>query len=283
MSSQPGHQVHVVINHVHVAFEHPEQTGKSIKERAGIPHDHLLCLDQNHQYGEGGCEPKHATLEELAVIDDGERIALTEGQHFFSLAVPAQGTVTVTINRKRYVFADAHQTGRTIKERAGIPLSDVLFLDRPHDDEVIADGHKITLKCGDTFHSAPPANYGKVGLELNPENVGFARFDVLPQPDGWVFLIVHDYELPDAFQPYAVRLLVKLPPLFPEAAPDMFWVSPEVRLANGAAPQGTSMETVLGQPWQRFSWHLLPGAWSPGMSTLRDFMRCVRARAEKRN
>jgi hypothetical protein len=38
------------------------------------------------------------------------------------------------------------------------------------------------------------------------------------------------------------------------------------------------MENLLGMDWQRFSWHLTPGAWKPGVSTLRDFMRCIAAR-----
>ena len=55
----------------------------------------------------------------------------------------------MTIDRKEYEFADPHQTGKSLKERAGIPLGDVLFLDRPHDDEVITDDTKIVLKMGE--------------------------------------------------------------------------------------------------------------------------------------
>jgi hypothetical protein len=63
----------------------------------------------------------------------------------------------------------------------------------------------------------------------------------------------------------------------------MFWLSPQIRTPSGVVPHGTSIETVLGTPWQRFSWHLKPGAWRPGLSTLRDYMRCVRTRLERRN
>jgi hypothetical protein len=190
-------------------------------------------------------------------------------------------TVTVKINGNEYDFADPHQTGRSIKERASIPLTDVLFLDRPHEDEVIADDTKINLKRDDCFHSAPPANYG--GLPLDAADVGSDQFEVVKQADGWTFLIVSGYVLPEGYSPSNVRLLVKLAPTFPDAAPDMFWLTPHIRTAAGAAPQGTSTETLLDEQWQRFSWHLLPGAWRPGRSTLRDYMRCVRARLEKRN
>lgn len=190
-------------------------------------------------------------------------------------------SVTVIINNRPFEFADPHQTGRSLKERAGIPLTDVLFRDRPHEDEVIADDTKVLLKRGDRFHSSPPANYGAPSIAVG--DVGFARFDSLPQPDGWTFLIVHGYPLPSGLTPAVADLLVKLPPAFPDAAPDMFWLSPHIRTPAGGVPQGTSIETLLGAPWQRFSWHLNPGAWRPGVSSLRDYMRCVRARLERRN
>jgi hypothetical protein len=276
-----NHNVHVFINNARYSLEHPEETGRAIKQRAVIPLDHVLCLEvgHHHMHDECGCERKREGAE-LKVIENDQAVALENGQHFWSHAEATHG-VTVTINRKDYEFADPHQTGRTIKERANIPLTDVLFLDRPHEDEVIADDTKVTLKCGECFHSAPPANYGRPAIDA--ASVGFDRFDVAAQPDGWTFLIVKEYPLPDGFLPNVARLLVKLPPSFPDAAPDMFWLDPQVRTASGGAPQGTSIECLLGGQWQRFSWHLLPGAWRPGTSTLRDYMRCVRARLEKRN
>lgn len=189
--------------------------------------------------------------------------------------------IHVSINNQPFEFADPNQTGLSLKERARIPLGDVLFLDRPHEDEVITNDMHVILKSGERFHSSPPANYGD--SPIGQADVGFPRFEGVKQPDGWTFVIVHDYPLPSGFLPATVDLLVKLPPSFPDAAPDMFWVKPQVRTATGAAPQGTSMEPLMGTSWQRFSWHLNPGVWRPGVSTLRDFMRCVRARLERRN
>jgi hypothetical protein len=280
--SHPQHHVRVFINRTGYVFEQRETTARAVKERAGVPLDHLLCVDlgQDHAHEECGCERK-TRGEELVVIDNDQTIVLEDGQHFWSVAPATHGSVRVTINRKEYEFADPHQTGRSIKERAGIPLTDVLFLDRPREDDVVANDTKIMLKCDECFHSEPPANYGRPTIDA--ASVGFERFEVVPQADGWTFLIVSDYPLPEGFAPNLVRLLVKLPPLFPDAAPDMFWLNPQVRTASGSQPQGTSVEQLLEEQWQRFSWHLLPGAWRPGTSTLRDFMRCVRARLEKRN
>lgn len=279
--SQTDRNVHVFVNHARYWFEPREQTGRAIKERGCVPLDHVLCLEVGHQHShdECGCD-RNRHGAELKVVDDDQMITLENGQHFWSHVAASHGII-VTINRKEYEFADPHQTSRSLKERAGIALTDVLFLDRPHEDEVIADDTKIVLKCEDCFHSAPPANYG--APQVATIDVGFNRFEILAQPDGWTFVVVPDYPLPDCFSPVSVRLLVKLPPTFPDAAPDMFWLNPQVRTASACAPQGTSIEMLLGAQWQRFSWHLLPGAWRPGTSTLRDYMRCIRTRLEKRN
>jgi len=269
------HAITIHVNHAQVNFEHLDQTGRSIKERAYIQLDHVLCLDDGAACG---CEHR---LEELTVVGDDESVHLESGQHFWSIA-PAGHGVTVRINGQPYEFRNPHQTGRSLKARAGIPSSDVLFLDRPSEDQVIPDDAKIVLSCDDKFHSSPPANYG-YGSQIATVDVGYENFQTVKQSDGWTFLVVPDYQLPDGFLPRSIQLLIKLPPLFPDAAPDMFWVSPNVRLDNGNAPQGTSTESVMGSNWQRFSWHLQPGAWRAGISTLRDYMRCIRARFEKRN
>lgn len=274
----------VFINQSKVEFESAGQTGRSIKERACIPADHTLCIEADRkpdEHGGCGCDDGGSTGE-LVVIPDDRAVKLKSGQRFWSVA-PVKHGVTVTVNAKEYEFADPHQTGRSLKERAGIETADVLFRDRPGEDEVVTDDAKIVLECGDKFHSSPPANYGSA-VVVSAADVGFDRFEAMKQPDGWTFLMVPNFPVPEGFTPRATQLLIKLPPQFPDAAPDMFWVSPHVRVEPGnGAPQGTSTEILLGGEWQRFSWHLLPGAWKAGSSTLRDYLRCVRARFEKRN
>jgi hypothetical protein len=187
-----------------------------------------------------------------------------------------QHSIHIFINRKKYDLTNPVQTGRALKELAGIALTDVLFLQRPGDDEVVGDDTPVTLKNGDHLHSQPPANYG--------DEPRYADVQRLPQPDGWTYHIYNGYRLPPEYRPDVIRLLVKLPPTFPDAQPDMFWVSPAVCIAaTGAAPAGASIETVLGESWQRFSWHLVQGAWRAGASDLRDYLRCILGRFERRN
>jgi hypothetical protein len=186
--------------------------------------------------------------------------------------------IHIFINKKKYEVDNPVQTGASLKELAGIPLNDVLFLQRPGEDEVIPNHAKITLKNGEHFHSQPPADYGLGAALLEEAGVALDRATLHTEAGGWVFVVISNYELPAGFAPNRVDLLVKLPPGFPDAAPDMFWIHPEVRAPNGAVPKATSSEHLLGKNWQRFSWHLAPGAWKPGVSELRDFLRCIYSR-----
>lgn len=189
--------------------------------------------------------------------------------------------IHVFINQGKFDLESPDQTGSSLKSLAGIATADVLFLQQPGDDQVIANDARVTLKNGDHLHSQPPADYGAVSSALLEAELGPGRGVLHPADGGWSFLVIPEYQLPAGFSPDRVQLLLKLPPTFPDAAPDMFWVSPQVRAPNGCLPRATSPERLLGQEWQRFSWHLAAGAWKPGVSTLRDFLRCVAARFQR--
>lgn len=185
-------------------------------------------------------------------------------------------TRTIVINDKKYEVDEHVVTGAFLKRLAGIPPGDTLFQKQRGDDLVIANDQKVKLKDGDEFFSQPAADYGDV-------LAGIEGAELLPQADRWTFVVFPKFELPDAYTPRVVKLLVKLPPLFPQAQPDMFYLSPAVHLNGGGLPQATSATPLLGEQWQQFSWHLKPGAWRPGKSDFRDYMRCIRARLERRN
>ncbi|RNL64478.1 multiubiquitin domain-containing protein [Zhongshania marina] len=192
-------------------------------------------------------------------------------------------SIRIFINKQKFELDNSVQTGASLKQLAGISLQDVLFLQSHGDDEVIANDSEITLKNGSHLHSQPPADYGFGSADLGDEGIDCSRAAFHEQPNGWSFLVISDYKLPEGFEPNQVDLLIKLPPAFPDAQPDMFWVHPPVKTSAGTLPQSTCNENLLGGNWQRFSWHLKPGAWQPGISTLRDFMRCIAARFLRKN
>jgi hypothetical protein len=98
------------------------------------------------------------------------------------------------------------------------------------------------------------------------------------QEGGMIALVIKEWPLPEGYEPPAVELLVRLPPGFPDAPPDMYWCNPPVRLAgSGAYPQAADLfEQHLGQQWQRFSRHLPPGAWQPGRDSLESYLALIR-------
>lgn len=102
---------------------------------------------------------------------------------------------------------------------------------------MIANEATVTLKNGDQLHSQPPADYGTLGVPivdiLADAGIDPAFATVHPASDGWTLLVLSEYQLPDGYTPNRVRLLVKLPPTYPDAAPDMFWVIPAVRAPDG--------------------------------------------------
>ena len=97
-----------------------------------------------------------------------------------------------------------------------------------------------------------------------------------PQPHGWLFFVISNYLLGRAFTPTTSDLLVKIPPTYPYAGLDMFWVQPEVRLANGTMPANSSLETLLDRQWLRFSWH--PANWRYGVDNLSTFLSFINER-----
>jgi hypothetical protein len=103
------------------------------------------------------------------------------------------------------------------------------------------------------------------------------------QEAGMIALVVKDWRLPAGYEPREVELLVRLPAGFPDAAPDMYWCDPPVRLAGtGAYPQAADLfEQHLGRQWQRFSRHLPPGAWQPGLDSLESYLALIKSDLER--
>lgn len=95
---------------------------------------------------------------------------------------------------------------------------------------------------------------------------------------GSLYVIIGDYILPPPYSPQSVELLIKLPPGYPSAKPDMFWTSPDVKLPGGSWPKSCEHhEDHFGRDWQRWSRHFPDGRWRPGTDSLRTYMAAIRA------
>jgi hypothetical protein len=92
-----------------------------------------------------------------------------------------------------------------------------------------------------------------------------------------VNLVISDYELPPGYDVTHADLLLRLPNGFPDARPDMFWLSPAVAFEGGAIPPGSEQrEVYVERSWQRWSRHLSENDWRPGIDNLQSYLRFVR-------
>jgi hypothetical protein len=96
------------------------------------------------------------------------------------------------------------------------------------------------------------------------------------QVDGDVLVIrLSDYPLPVGLSVASAEVMFRLPSGYPDTAPDMWWILPALTTASGGQIQATSPEYHLGLTWQRWSRHLPPGAWRPGVDSIKSFIKLM--------
>jgi Prokaryotic E2 family E len=114
---------------------------------------------------------------------------------------------------------------------------------------------------------------------LEREHLSFEEFDEA----GFHCVVLRDFQVPVGYSIPHTNLLIRLPPGFPDAAPDMWWCDPPIRIAaTGSYPVAAELiETYGGRPWQRFSRHFQPGQWRPGRSGLETYLAVIRRDLER--
>jgi hypothetical protein len=91
-------------------------------------------------------------------------------------------------------------------------------------------------------------------------------------------LVIFNFPLPTGYESNETDLLILLPGGFPDAAPDMWWCDPRVRLANGTDPVSTNIGEQIGKrSWQRFSRHFTAVRWQPGRSGVESYVTLIRS------
>jgi hypothetical protein len=110
------------------------------------------------------------------------------------------------------------------------------------------------------------------------------EYEWVELPEGGLLsVVIRKFRLPVGYQVDSADLLVRLPPGFPDAPPDMWWFDPPLKLrSTGTMPLATeAVEAYVGRTWQRWSRHLPPGYWRPGRSGLESYLTLVRKDLEK--
>ena len=91
-------------------------------------------------------------------------------------------------------------------------------------------------------------------------------------------VIIQNWKLPDGkFDYSAIELLILLPPGYPDAPPDMFYVFPPLILSsvNRSARATESTFQFENRTWQRWSRHFSANEWRSGIDCLMTFLKKV--------
>ena len=103
--------------------------------------------------------------------------------------------------------------------------------------------------------------------------------EIQRRADGSYLITIKGVDLSDGWNYRTVDIFFIAPPGYPAAKPDCFWVSPRLRLSNGAIPQNANEGTPLPydltptRPLTWFSWHLQ--MWDPNRDRLDRFYRAI--------
>jgi hypothetical protein len=70
--------------------------------------------------------------------------------------------INIVIDNRHFQVNIEEMTGAQLKQLAGIPLANLLFLEvhGPGEDEQIQDTTVVQLHDGDHFYDMPPGNFG---------------------------------------------------------------------------------------------------------------------------
>lgn len=94
---------------------------------------------------------------------------------------------------------------------------------------------------------------------------------------GWLSLVVRGWPLPPGYDRDVVDLLLRVPPGYPDMPLDMWYFFPAVGRADGVSIEQTQVrEHFGGQEWQRWSRHLNPNDWKPGVDGIQSYLARLR-------
>lgn len=113
---------------------------------------------------------------------------------------------------------------------------------------------------------------------LNSAGIAHRTFE---DGSGMLNVELIDFPLPPGLTGTTANVLFRLSANYPDAPPDMWWTIPHLTSATGRAiPATEHVEAFDGRSWQRWSRHLPPQAWRPGIDSLESYIRLLRNELE---
>jgi hypothetical protein len=263
----------VMINEGAHRFRDPIVTGQQILEAVRLfPTDEYLIF-QHLADGQ---------LEEIR-LDEGVDLR-REGLERF-ITFKSDRSFRFTLDGRRFEWGLPFITGLQLKKLAGVDPATygVWLAQRVGDDRLIGNTERVDLE-------APGVERFFTGIDTTTEGSGE---HVLPPEDreyltscGIVFeerseggakaVVLKGWSLPQGrFDNRAADILILLPAAYPDCAPDMFYLSPWVRLVtSNQYPNAANVaHAFAGQSWQRWSRH--NNAWRPGVDGIWTMVRRI--------
>lgn len=109
---------------------------------------------------------------------------------------------------------------------------------------------------------------------LNRAQIAYRTFD---DGSGMLNVELLDFELPPGLSASSANILFRLAATYPDTPPDMWWAIPHLRSAAGGVIAATEhLQTFDGRVWQRWSRHLDPSSWHPGVDSLESYVQLLR-------
>ena len=197
----------------------------------------------------------------------------------------AERRTPIFINDVRHVVTSPTLTGAEIKALGAIPPQNKLFRETRGSgaDEEIRDDQSVELQAADRFYDLPVGVVGAAGLlpsvvaQIERARVDFSDLEVVPQPDGFIRVLVPQLPIAPGWDRAALRVLVLLPPGFPTTKPNGFEADPSLRLADGSLPsQGYGVQLIGTESWGHYCWQAQ--AWTADRETLWRYLKFIQRR-----
>lgn len=197
--------------------------------------------------------------------------------------------ITILINQKPHHISSSTITDDEIRQLASADLEyevwKVIKAPDPEGqlpvDDIQVQGI-IEVTSGDKFRVVPPGTFGAVAAlpqqlsrEIDELRAKGHEIEVYEE-SGFIIFVMKGYTLPPGYNKASTGVLIKIPLSYPNGKLDMFWTDPDLRLQDSNGQAATSVETILGKQWLRFSWH--PQKWNPGSDNLLTFFQFINRR-----
>lgn len=115
------------------------------------------------------------------------------------------------------------------------------------------------------------------------------------EEDSTIDVVIFDFPTSALYNLPRTRVLIRVPRAYPDAGLDMFWTDTDLKLVDGATPNGAdqiesypathAIAELAGKTWRRFSWHPQPGTparWNPAFDNLLSYTEFIRRRLSQR-